>query len=761
MTNNSTERTELRNTLLDNGYTPLPAGGKRVFIKGWTQAEIDKDWLLEYARKGNMANTGLRCDNLFAFDIDVLDEDLADELEAAIEDICGETDFCRVGKWPKRLLLYRMAEDYDMRSSRTGKYDGHQVELLTGRGRQFIAFGIHPDTDSPYKWEGHNPQIHAIDKVPMIGMDTATGALSRCEQILSDGRERQQAGGDYGNCGERLEDLTADFEVMASDGRVYQWKDFKDGIDPNGGEFVNIIRADGEFGDSGAVHAIISPGTGQPMLYDFTRDTIHVEPAKTQQLADALPEQQSNMFDGADLSELIDNYVLLKDKTVRDINRPAMVWNFDGFKLGNAHMTAPNPKAGTRGQPPIKPAVDVWKDDPRTMRADHAELRPDYPEDALITEGRTTVVNTYYPPDHTFGEVRGFVTEYGERDTFIEFVEHLIPNKAERDLFLAWLSAKIKNPGWRMHGLVMVTRAYGTGRGTMIQILQQLFGVEYVVEVPLKQLIGSSGQAEFNDFLADNLIVAVPEALEEREDQTKWQSRHLAYEQLKLVCDPISQRVHIRRKYGKNTVSSVYASLFISTNHVDALAIEPGDRRLMVLTNTETPLVDAPDDLNERIHQWKLDPNNIASLYWWLRKDHFIDYDPFGMPPLTTAKQAMITASQSDTDALFERFQQTAAGDLATFTQWRLFAYQQQLTGDFDLPHGDRFDLAIAAVWKKQARNVLALPRSGMKIDKAVARIYAIRNFEAWAGFDDREIIKNEVLKNGEIGGKVLPLTNS
>ena len=42
----STNRAELRKTLLDNGYIPLPLDGKQIFEPGWTRAEIDADWLV-------------------------------------------------------------------------------------------------------------------------------------------------------------------------------------------------------------------------------------------------------------------------------------------------------------------------------------------------------------------------------------------------------------------------------------------------------------------------------------------------------------------------------------------------------------------------------------------------------------------------------------------------------------------------------------------------------------------------------------------
>ena len=108
MGNSSTERQELRNTLLSNGYHPLPAGSKGVYIKGWSRVDLTPEWLDDFRRRGNWSNTGLRCDDLLAFDIDVTDISLSDMCEELIERELGATEFCRVGRWPKRLLLYRL-----------------------------------------------------------------------------------------------------------------------------------------------------------------------------------------------------------------------------------------------------------------------------------------------------------------------------------------------------------------------------------------------------------------------------------------------------------------------------------------------------------------------------------------------------------------------------------------------------------------------------------------------------------------------------
>ncbi len=752
--NDSTDRQVLRNTLLHNGYRPLPLIDKGIRIKGWSRDTIDEDWLAKYNRSASFANTGIRCDDLVAFDIDVLDEDLADLIEQTVESICGPTDLCRFGKYPKRLLLYRIDPADGLRSQRTGKYGGHQIELLTTAGRQFAAYGIHPGTGKPYEWDSLDPLSVKYDEIPEVDAEIAQRCMDECERELENtGLTKTSAGSTITGGGDQEYDLRDDTPVLL-DGERADWASVKLYLNETG-VWGNLMREDGQFGDSNAVHFFIAKGTGQPCAYDFPRDVTHWDATVPSDYADAVPEsdpERPDMFnvEPDPMAELIDNYVLINDKTVRPIDHPEEIYTFDGFKLNHSHWQIPAPIKTNPGR--TINAVEAWSKDPQCLRASKAGLRPDHPDDAIVIEGRIRIFNTYNPPLHpdTGGEV----------DTLLEFVEHLVPNPIDRDIFLDWHAHKLANPGDRMHGMAMVTPSYGVGRGTWIQILQRLFGMYYVNEVPLGQLVGRGGQSEFNEYLASSLIVSVPEALEEKPEESKWQARHLAYEQLKLIVDPISQRVQIRRKYGRNSIEWCYASILISSNHTDALAMEPNDRRMIVIDNNRTPLVDADANLHDRIQDWKLKPGNIGAMYrYLLERSQTAQYDPHAKPPMTPAKQRMVDLSRSDTDVLFTRFVDDADGAICTFAQWRKYVYEQRLTADLDLPHdAQKLDAALTAVLAQRGSRFADLPASGIKIDKQVVRPWIIRDVEQWENCADRDAIRAELRKNGDVGAKTIDL---
>ena len=90
------------------------------------------------------AGVGIVCGPVVAVDIDITDPELALELERLCRARLGDTPALRIGRAPKRLLVYRAAAPFaGIRRA--------PLEVL-GLGQQFVAHAIHPDTGRPYEW---------------------------------------------------------------------------------------------------------------------------------------------------------------------------------------------------------------------------------------------------------------------------------------------------------------------------------------------------------------------------------------------------------------------------------------------------------------------------------------------------------------------------------------------------------------------------------------------------------------------------------
>ena len=90
------------------------------------------------------AGVGTVCGPVVGVDIDITDAEIALELERLCRARLGDTPALRIGRAPKRLLVYRAAAPFaGIRRA--------PIEVL-GLGQQFVAHAIHPDTGRPYEW---------------------------------------------------------------------------------------------------------------------------------------------------------------------------------------------------------------------------------------------------------------------------------------------------------------------------------------------------------------------------------------------------------------------------------------------------------------------------------------------------------------------------------------------------------------------------------------------------------------------------------
>lgn len=754
----SISRAQLRKKLLSNGYTPLPATGKGVFIPKWSTLEVTEDWLDTYARANRYRNTGLRCDGLIAFDIDVLDQDLADDIEDIVEQRIGPTELCRYGTYPKRLLLYRLEGELG-RSATTGKYGDHRVDLLCGPGRQFIAYGRHPGGHD-YEWDDADPLQFPLHDLPACAHDVARETLTACEQCLIDSG-LELVSNAYTREMASAFTLTPDTPIRLADGVETVWGDLRDQLD-NKGLFGNVVRENGEFGDSDGVHFMLSANSKEPCAHDFVRGCTYWEyPVDAKQLAQLPPQPPTHghMFMPQHYRDLLENWVILHDGTVRSVQRPGLSYRLAQFKETMEHRRMPDPNPPKNNPNKTLRLVDAWLADPAAKRAHWCEMVPDSLQ-TLIEDDSFIKLNTYRPPQHPF--------DGGELYTFDEFMRHLIPERKERNLFLDWLAIKVVHPDYRLHAMLMATQTMGTGRGTLERIISALLGEQYTQQVPLEHFLGRSNQGVYNAYMADSLLVSIPEALEEGDDAMQYSARRSAYERLKILCDPSSTTMQIRRKFGGISQQRVYASVLIATNHPKALAIPEEDRRIIVLKNTDTPLKKAPNNLMDRIIAWLADPANVGRLHRKLVrrvKQGKTQYDPFGMVPDTAARAHMIDAGKSDFDLAFEWVVDHAPGDVMTPKQLQNWITKGFVEMGLEQPDYRFIKPAIYRITMDRCARCLALNKSYIIKFRGVAeRPWIIRNRDVWVSETLSNRVRDELDKNATLDVKktnVVPFKGS
>ncbi|NGN44339.1 DNA primase [Mesorhizobium sp. CGMCC 1.15528] len=180
--------TEIRLSLIENGYLPIPVDGKRPRIAGWSSIKATPASVTAWERgHADHQNTGVLTGDVVAIDIDAMDPATCEKLIDRLLDIpdAGLAP-CRTGMAPKCLFVFRAVEPRE--KLKTGEYSVSgkkcQVEVL-GIGQQFVAFGIHPDTSQPYTWSGGDLLSVPFSDLPEITPYQIDSFLQDAEAILT------------------------------------------------------------------------------------------------------------------------------------------------------------------------------------------------------------------------------------------------------------------------------------------------------------------------------------------------------------------------------------------------------------------------------------------------------------------------------------------------------------------------------------------------------------------------------------------------
>jgi hypothetical protein len=118
---------------------------------------------------------GIICGKVVAVDIDIEDEALVQRVYGIINKHLGVTPAVRIGREPRKLLVYRTETPF--RKLRRGP-----VEVL-GDGQQFVAYGIHP-AGHEYRWPGEALHELRLADLPEVTEERVIAALDEVWEIL-------------------------------------------------------------------------------------------------------------------------------------------------------------------------------------------------------------------------------------------------------------------------------------------------------------------------------------------------------------------------------------------------------------------------------------------------------------------------------------------------------------------------------------------------------------------------------------------------
>jgi putative DNA primase/helicase len=214
--------------LIANGYEPVATVGKRPLNNNWQMRPNTIEAITADRQAMPSANnTGLRTGRLVGVDIDVEpaaemppgyigdNPDHTPQIIELVNRVLGENCMVRVGS-KGAMLVYRNATpaskivivgDHPVfkkpagRNRQPGHVIGtsaerfpkrrpHQIKVeILGQGQQFVAYGIHPDTDRPYAWlTGATPTAEPLqrkfDELPEVTPDMLCEFAQSCKALF-------------------------------------------------------------------------------------------------------------------------------------------------------------------------------------------------------------------------------------------------------------------------------------------------------------------------------------------------------------------------------------------------------------------------------------------------------------------------------------------------------------------------------------------------------------------------------------------------
>ena len=134
------------------------------------------------------AGAGIVTGNIIAVDIDTTHPNLAKAAIQAAEQTLGKTDFIRLGRAPKTILVYRVEQPITKLISASYDLEEHKqqrIEIL-GKGQQFVAFGTHPDTKKPYHWPVKSLLDAKANQLPLTTLEKLKEFIATFEFIAGD-----------------------------------------------------------------------------------------------------------------------------------------------------------------------------------------------------------------------------------------------------------------------------------------------------------------------------------------------------------------------------------------------------------------------------------------------------------------------------------------------------------------------------------------------------------------------------------------------
>jgi len=575
-------------------------------------------------------------------------------------------------------------------------YSGIEFKAV---GRQMVAPGsVHPDTRGPYLWDDLTEPLSAVASAPdalleLIARPTIETATEPGELTPDQLAVMLEAldPADYRDHDKWFELMCACHHATAGDGReeFVGWSV----SDPSYSDHVSVIekRWDSLRAVSGGRSVTVR--TLYKRLADAGRSDLIPRHSAEEDFPDAVPTMRAGDVRqrSASQSGLADEWVW-----IAEIER--FVRRSDTRKYSDKQFRSMFQHRWAEGN--ICDAV--WKGKLPIRRIEALTYVPSQPE--FITDGPFAGRYNLWRPS-------GVEPLAGDVAVFLEHMTYLFPDEVERGHVLDYLSMLVAPEFVKAHFALLIRGRPGTGKSFLGKLVRKMIG--------------------------DN-NVSMPSSTEVTKEYTGWQEgaqlaileelmaigRTEVANRLKPAITDDFLRIRLMHTNAYSTPN--FLNLLCFTNHEDALPIESGDRRWLVVFSDAQPMDEAYYD---RLFAF-LEGDGPAAVKHFLQQ-RTIDLNPKGVAPATRGKAEMRQLSLGEAEQY-----------LAELLEDRGAPF------DFDLVKLDEVVAAVPGSIQRQSRNLRNRVAKWLKDEVGAARfsrftkqdgserppiqLWAVRNHVHW-----------------------------
>lgn len=265
---------------------------------------------------------------------------------------------------------------------------------------------------------------------------------------------------------------------------------------------------------------------------------------------------------------------------------------------------------------------------------------PAQPNDRFIVIGGSRLVNTYSATYPLEDQRRS--AEAGE--LLQEHLSNLIAEPENRRRITDWMAYNVQFPGRKIRWAVLLQSTEGAGKTFLAEVMKCVLGAEHV-----KILDGGSIKSGWNEWSVGKQVIVLEEV------KVSGTNKHEIMNSLKplITNDDIS----VNERFRNNRQVQNISNYIIFSNHHDALALTPGDRRYFVLKSplqSKQQVLALGEDYFAKLFAFIRDyPGAMRS--YLLNWEISADFRPDGHAPRTKYVQDMVNDSANDLTATIRR----------------------------------------------------------------------------------------------------------